>query len=143
MNCIFPGSFNPWHKGHNEVIYKALQVFDTVVVAQGYNPNKKEEIRFLSKEGIGQSWDRHKLIVDKFDGRLVDYIHKYNYLAKQEEQIHAIVKGLRNAQDLEYETTQQYWNEDLGITLPVFYIIAGRDKRHISSSAIRLLEKFK
>ena len=38
---------------------------------------------------------------------------------------------------------QQYWNEDLGQTIPTFYVISGRDKCHISSSAIRAINKFK
>ena len=38
--AIYPGSFNPWHKGHEDILTKALKVFDTVLIATGYNPEK-------------------------------------------------------------------------------------------------------
>ena len=55
----------------------------------------------------------------------------------------AIIKGLRNSADFEYEKIQQYWNEDLGMKIPTIYIISNRNLTHISSSAIRAIEKIR
>ncbi len=55
----------------------------------------------------------------------------------------AVIRGIRNGQDLEYERTQQYWNEDLGIRVPTVCFITDRKLVHISSSAIRAVEKVK
>ena len=41
--AIFPGSFNPWHQGHEDVLKKSLQVFDKVILVQMQNPDKKED----------------------------------------------------------------------------------------------------
>ena len=57
--------------------------------------------------------------------------------------ISAVIRGLRDANDFEFEKKQQYWNEDLGILIPTLYIICDRKLSHISSSAIRQIEKFK
>lgn len=132
MVAIYPGSFNPFHKGHKDVLEKALQVFEYVIVAQGINPDKKIEFDITKVHDMDiENEDRISCI--KYSGLLKDCISIWNP--------DVIIKGLRNAQDLEYETTMQYWNEDLGITIPTFYVITDRNLRHISSSAIRSLEK--
>lgn len=147
--AIYPGSFNPLHRGHVDVIEKALKVFDKVILAKGINPDKnKIEDRFIKHGDSIVTARLKKLNPDKslidieiFDGLLTNYI--------EDKIVHsdglfeyAIIKGLRNGQDLEFEKNQQYWNEDLGINIPFFYIIADRNNCHISSSAIRGLEKF-
>lgn len=39
---IYPGSFNPWHDGHQDILNKALRIFDKIIVLQGHNPSKPE-----------------------------------------------------------------------------------------------------
>ena len=55
----------------------------------------------------------------------------------------AIIRSLRNGDDLQYEMNQQYWNEDLGLTIPVVYFMCDRSLSHISSSAIRQITKIR
>ncbi len=55
----------------------------------------------------------------------------------------AVVRGLRNGTDLQYEMNQQYWNEDLGLNVPIVYFITDRKLSHISSSAIREIKCLK
>ena len=108
-------------------------VFDRVIIAQGYNPQKSNPELIPETNEFGN-----------YKGRV--WVRHYTCLLKHfadDFQPDAVIKGLRNAQDLEYETTQQYWNEDLGIEIPTFYVITDRKLRHISSSAIRQVEKFK
>lgn len=127
--AVFPGSFNPFTIGHKEVVEKALQVFDRVIVAKGVNPKKYDALAIWDvKLPLGAEFM-------EFTGLTVDFAKNVK--------ADAIIKGLRNAQDLEDETTQQYWNEDLGLEIPIYYIICGRDKRHISSTAVRQLKKLK
>lgn len=126
--AIFPGSFNPWHEGHQEILDKALEVFDKVIVAQGINPTKSVPKTLVILHP--------RVEVIQFSGLLIDKI-------KILSEIKAIVKGLRNSNDFLYEQTQQYWNEDLGIIIPTFYIISNRNKVHISSSAIKIIQGFK
>lgn len=138
--AIYPGSFNPWHKGHTDILVKALQVFDKVVVAPAKNPDKENygfDLRDLFKNSAGLNHDRIR--VKPFEGLLVDFVEHLQI--SYEDDICAIIRGLRNGHDLQYETNQQYWNEDLGLTIPVVYFITDRSHGHISSSAIRALRK--
>lgn len=121
--AVFPGSFNPWHDGHLDVYEKASQVFDKVIIARGINPSKP-----ITDSSIPVTYE-------EFDGLLVDFCKKVGATA--------VIRGLRNTKDFQYELEQQYWNEDLGLDIPTLYIITDRKLCHISSSAIRMLEKFK
>lgn len=141
--AIYPGTFNPWHKGHRDVLNKARRIFDTVCVAYGGNPDKPMLDQNKNFERLKfEIGDLNGVEVVRFDGLLVDFIHSIN------TPIHAIVRGLRNGQDLENERLQQYWNEDLAkeselYLPPTVYIVTSRDLVHISSSAIRAVEKIK
>ena len=70
-----------------------------------------------------------------FTGLLSEYLEGKDYVA--------IVRGLRNGYDLQYEMNQQYWYEDLGIKIPIIYFVTDRKLSHISSSAIREIERAK
>lgn len=131
--AVYPGSFNPWHSGHTDVLFKALKIFDEVIVAKGWNPDKPETAKDIEAPFNLSS----SATIKYYDGLLRDFIESLP------EKPCAIIKGIRNYQDLEYEKTQQYWNEDLGIDIPVVYFITDRNLSHISSSAIRALEKVK
>lgn len=127
--AIYPGSFNPWHRGHQDVLNKTLEVFDRVVIAIGINPDK-EDNSFIPSDNFPSN-----VSVIKYSGLLKDFVAGSNFSA--------IIKGIRNSTDFEYEKVQQYWNEDLGIVIPTFYIISNRNYVHVSSSAIRQINKFK
>jgi len=131
--AIFPGSFNPWHDGHEDVLNKALMIFDKVILSQGFNPQKPDEKALFPAYLTVKYGD--KIAMTWSQGLLVDQLKALP--------VHAVIKGLRNATDLEYEKTQQYWNEDLGIEIPTVYIVTDRKYSHISSSAIRQVERFK
>lgn len=128
--AIYPGSFNPWHDGHHSILFQAVRIFDKVIVAYGKNPEKiNHRGHPLNAPNFGKNLVEYK----QFDGFLKDFVEKENACC--------IIRGLRNGQDFEYEKSQQYWNEDLGIKIPTLYIIADRNLTHISSSAIRQINK--
>jgi pantetheine-phosphate adenylyltransferase len=132
--AIYPGSFNPWHEGHHDIVTKALQVFDKIVIAQGVNPDKKfSDVKIPAIHSYGEFSDKVQVV--KFRGLLVDLI-----IAHPEWEICANVRGLRNSNDLLFEQTQQYWNERLGIKVPTVYFVCAKDLVDISSSAIRIVE---
>ena len=134
--AIYPGSFNPWHKGHLDILTKALDVFDQVVIAQGINPSKGVPENSLMSKEFGSM-----VRVVTFSGFLHKFIRKLD--AEQNTTIHAVIRGLRNGADLQYEQNQQYWYEDLGLKIPIVYFITDRKLGHISSSAIREIEKIR
>lgn len=141
--AIYPGSFNPWHEGHEEILQRALQIFGKVIVAVGTNPEKSASADEAVKELIARlSYGIKNGCVEvvKFEGLLADYVNGLNEL---DYKVHAVVRGLRNTQDFEFEKAQLYWNQDLKIGVPTMFFIAGRNTSHISSSAIRAIKAMK
>ena len=146
MKAIYPGSFNPWHLGHEDILRKALGIFDEVVVARGINPEKENKTIIISNnqladaingslfdEDIGNYKD-YRVKCVTFNGLLVDEVKKQN--------VNAVIRGLRNGDDLQYEMNQQYWSEDLGLKVPIVYFICDRKLSHISSSMLRMVGSF-
>lgn len=127
---IYAGTFNPWHKGHSDILNKALQVFDKVIVAIGEN---KTKVKKYSENNIPQ-FSNGCIEVVYFKGLLVDYIKSINF---HELKCCSVIRGLRNGSDLQYEMNMQYWNEDLGLDIPVVYFICDRKLSHYSSSMIK------
>jgi len=129
---VYPGSFKPWHLGHTDIVLKSLGIFDQVIIAQGNNQDKPKTTTL--------SWDfpeelekyKHRIKHEFFDGPLKHFI--------EEKRFNAVIRGLRNGNDLQYEMNNQYWNEDVGVKIPFVYFITDRRLAHVSSSAIRGLE---
>jgi pantetheine-phosphate adenylyltransferase len=142
--AIFPGSFNPFHEGHLEVVTKAAPLFDKIIVAIGTNPDKyvDQGELFKRQQTILKMTDDLNVSVTNFSGLLSDFIEDIQS-ENQENQVVAIIRGLRNSQDFENEKTQQYWYEDTGISIPILYIISDRRLVHVSSSGIRALDKYR
>lgn len=137
--AVYPGSFNPWHDGHSDILRKALKVFGRVIVARGVNPDKlTSDYSFESLydfSNFGHEISKGSVEIKEFHGLLVNFVVECN--------ASAVIRGLRNGSDLQYEQNQQYWNEDLGLIVPTVYFICDRTLSHISSSAIRAIEKVK
>jgi pantetheine-phosphate adenylyltransferase len=138
---IYPGSFNPIHKGHLDILGQALLMFDKVLVAfPGGGADTKElsqKITFIQnsiKASIYAPLEK-RIFVTSFEGLLVDWT--------KDIKADAVIRGLRNGTDLEYEKSMLYWNQDLGLLIPTVFFITSRDLVHYSSTAIRTLTKIK
>jgi pantetheine-phosphate adenylyltransferase len=128
--AIYPGSFNPFHLGHREVVEKALQVFDRVIVAKGINPAKaNKQCPWNVKLPPGAEYI-------EFTGLTATLAKKLGACA--------LIKGIRNAQDLEEERAQQYYNKTrFGLEIPTFFVLSSNDLMSVSSTAERAIMKFK
>ena len=70
--AIYPGSFNPWHKGHEDILKKALKIFDKVLVLQGRNPLKPAP---MSKDFISEVYKvSNRAEAGFFTGLLADSV---------------------------------------------------------------------
>lgn len=139
--ALYAGSFNPWHRGHEDVLFKALNIFDKVVVAVGTNPAKpvsNEELKKRADYIKGKYLGRNDVEVITFVGLLIDLVEEM--AADEGGRPCSMVRGLRNSTDLQFEMEQQYWNEDLGLGIPICYFITDRKLVHMSSSNIRYVE---
>lgn len=147
---IYPGSFNPWHKGHQDILKKAIKCFDFVIVAKMFNPEKEND----NEKAMGELEQltakiKNKLTFDqarkvKVCGSaesLKEFLDQRFYIHGKKFCASAIIRGLRNGHDLQYEMNQQYWNEDVGVEQPFVYFITDRSLGHVSSSSIRIVDK--
>lgn len=134
---IYAGSFNPFHVGHLNILKKAEQMFDKVIVARGVNPEKKDNKIYGD---VADFLSHHQ--VDKYDCQLVDYVN-----SKRSEYVQPVlIRGLRNGYDLNQEVNLiSFVNaqaDDRGIErVPIMYIHCDKEYEHVSSSAVRMLEE--
>jgi pantetheine-phosphate adenylyltransferase len=128
--AVCPGSFDPPHNGHLDVIARTAALFDEVVVAVLVNPSKKgmfsvdERMAMLSE--ITQPHPNVR--VDSFHGLLVDYCRAHR--------ITAIVKGLRRAGDFEYELQMAQMNRALA-GVDTMFVPTGPEYAFVSSSLVK------
>lgn len=132
---IYPGSFNPFHIGHLDALLKAEKIFDEIVVAIGINPEKDVNSKINRLETL--KFQLPGKNIEEYSGFLIDYVHK-----KEDEGYDVtIVRGLRNATDLEFEMTQLRILEDQYPQVKTIFLPCDRRHSHISSSSIRAMEK--
>ncbi len=125
--AVYPGSFNPFHKGHYNVLEKAEKIFDKVIIARGINPEKKNKMVDLP-EAL-----QHRQ-VENYDGLLTDFIDSLDYDV-------TLIRGLRNTTDFQYELNQYRFLQDLKPDIKVVSLFCDKEFDHISSSAIRQLKQ--
>ncbi len=135
--CVFAGSFDPPTTGHENVIEKALEIFDGITVAVMDNPDKKclftkEERLSLLKE-LYQGEERVKVII--FEGAAVDLLKLEN--------TPFYVRGVRDSIDFEYENRNRFASEKLMPQMISVYIPAEQCETHVSSSLVRNSVKLK
>lgn len=127
--AAYPGSFNPFHPGHLRILQKAELIFDKVIIARGVNPDKDPSSIEPLPERILKNYQ-----IDQYHGLLSDYIKSKAYPL-------TVIRGLRNATDLQYEITQYRYLQDLMPEIQVVSIFSDADVEHLSSSGIRKLEE--
>jgi len=131
MKAIYPGSFDPVTNGHIDIIERASEFFDEIVVAVMINSKKQylfslEERRSLVEESFQNN---KKIKVDTFEGLLVDYMRQHHY--------RAIIKGLRTLTDYGYEAQMALTNKNLFKEAETFFIHSSEKYSFLSSSIIR------
>ena len=128
--AVFPGSFDPITLGHCEIIEKACEVFDEVIVSVGNNSDKNyrfsidQRLKFISDEFKNNS----KVYVEKYQGLTVDFCKNKN--------VKHIVRGLRNPADFEFEKKIALFNNSLENVETIFFLTSPKNA-FISSSMVR------
>ncbi len=129
--CVYPGTFDPAHLGHIDIVKRALNIFETVVIAVAENPKKKplfslEERVEMFKESLKEYEDR--IIVEGFDGLLIDFMKNYD--------TNIIVRGVRLFTDFEYELQIAMTNYKLA-EAETFFMMPSQEYIHISSTIVK------
>ncbi len=135
--AVCPGTFDPITNGHVDVIERALNLFDKIIVLVGENPNKKEN--FTSEERVDmirEVFGKHdtRLEVDHFDGLLLDYLKK--------RKVSIMVRGLRALSDFEFEFQRALMNRELLPEVETVFVMTKDDYAFVSSSILKEVAMF-
>ncbi len=129
--CVYPGTFDPVHLGHLDIVKRTLNIFEKVVIAISENPKKNplftaDERVDMFKNSLLEFDDR--IIVKKFSGLLVDFMKKY--------ETKIIVRGVRLFTDFEYELQIAMTNFKLD-KVETFFMMPSQELIHISSTIVK------
>lgn len=133
--AIFPGSFDPFTNGHLDLVRRARQTFDRVIVAVLNNPEKhplftvEERMKLITAAVEPLS----AVEVDSFMGLLVDYVKL--------KQATVIVRGIRNGSDLDAEVPMAQMNEHMYPEAVTLFLAARPEFSHFSSSLVKQVAK--
>lgn len=129
--AIFPGSFDPFHEGHYDILVRAQKLFKKIIIFIGNN-NQKNSTDFLKRlEQIKKFLElrNNKVRIVYGNENTVDIAKKYhcNY----------IIRGIRNINDFEYELDFFHQNKKLNHRIEIVYFMAEYKFKEIQSSKIR------
>ena len=133
--ALFPGSFDPFTKGHEDIVVRALSLFDEIIIGIGHNSNKA---RYFPIEKMIR-W-----IEETFEGKPVKVV-AYNDLTANvavEMGANFLLRGLRNTTDFEYENSISQVNRFLVDGLETIFLITSPALAPISSTIIRDLHRY-
>ncbi|MDO4311048.1 MAG: pantetheine-phosphate adenylyltransferase [Prevotella sp.] len=132
---IFTGSFDPFTVGHDDIVRRALPLFDRIVIGVGYNERKKtmltpdERVAAIATLYAGEP----RIEVRSYSDLTVDFARR--------EQAGFIIKGVRSVKDFEYEREQADINRRIGGVETVL-LYAAPQFESVSSSMVRELMHF-
>jgi pantetheine-phosphate adenylyltransferase len=129
--AVYAGSFDPVTFGHLDLIDRASELFDRVIVAIGVHPTRKalftadERIALLMEVTKGNP----RVVVERFDGLLIQYCQRVG--------ARVIVRGLRAATDFEYELQIAHANADMAPGVDTVFLPTRANYGFISASLVR------
>lgn len=133
--AIYPGSFDPIHNGHLDVIERATRLWDRVVVAVAYNEAKSGFFDPFERVHLIEAATSHLDTVEvvSFHGLLVDFV--------AERKADVVVRGLRAVSDFEYEFQMALMNRSLSEDLETVFLMPSQENIYLSSRIVKEVAK--
>lgn len=135
--AVCPGSFDPVTLGHLDIIERASNLFDKVIVLVSFNPSKNKAVFSVNERmDMIQKVTTHldNVVVDCYSGLLADYLKMTGACA--------IVKGLRAVSDFEYEFQMALANKKLYSGAETVFLTTRGENMYLSSSLVKELASF-
>jgi len=137
---IYPGTFDPITNGHLDIIERASELFDEVIVALARNSQKsplfseQERLKLVERSLMECCPHRTNIRTDAFQGLLVEYATARNATA--------VVRGLRAMSDFEYEFQMALMNRKLAPTISTVFLMPHEEYTYLNSTIIRELARY-
>ena len=135
MKVLIPGSFDPPTNGHIDVISRCAKVFDEVLVGVIVNPSKKSLLSTETRELMLNEIlsETTNITIKTFEGLLVDFA--------KDNDVKALVKGLRAMTDFDYEFQMAQMNSNLA-DFETIFIPASPEYGYVSSSMVKEIDSY-
>lgn len=129
--AVFPGSFDPFTRAHQDLVERGLRLFDCIIVAVGANSAKKGLLSVEKRvEGIRKTFEGYAQVeVESYRGLTVDYC--------KVKGAGVILRGIRNSQDLIFEQAIASNNAELAGDIESVFLMSDKSLSHISSTIVR------
>ncbi|MCL5116171.1 MAG: pantetheine-phosphate adenylyltransferase [Firmicutes bacterium] len=134
--AIYPGSFDPLHNGHLDVIQRAAAVFDSVIVAVFVNAGKKAVFDAGTRVRLVRESTAHlpNVSVEEGSGLLVDYARSRD--------AGVIIRGLRAVLDFDYEFQFALMNKKMAPDIETVFMLTNESHAYLSSTLIKELASY-
>jgi pantetheine-phosphate adenylyltransferase len=135
--AVYPGSFDPFHLGHENISRRAAELFDELVIAVGFNPTKVPTVTADARvKAIGEVMaDLPNVSVVSFSGLAVDYVRSRG--------ASFMVRGIRALADTEYEFSMSLTNSTLAPEIETVFLMADKEFANLSSTLIRQIAQYR
>jgi pantetheine-phosphate adenylyltransferase len=128
--AVYPGSFDPITRGHEDLVRRSLVFADRVIIAVAVNSAKQPLFSLEERVGLIRQAVAHPGVeVQSFEGLLVDFARRVG--------ASLLVRGLRAVSDFEYEFQMALMNRHLAPTLETVFLVPAFDLTYLSSSMVR------
>ncbi len=129
--AIFPGSFDPITRGHENIILRSIPLFDKIIISLGQNSEKKHYFTLKQRRSFIETvfLNYPTIVVDQYSGLTVDYCKKVG--AK------FILRGLRTSADFEFERSIGQVNKKLYPAIETVFMLTLPEYTAINSSVVR------
>lgn len=129
--AVFPGSFDPFTVGHEDIVLRASNLFDRIIVAIGVHSTKQPLLRIEARVSmVNLVFDSIESVsADSFEGLTVDYCRKVNATH--------MLRGIRTAADFEYERAIAQINKRMLPTVESIFLLTSPEHTPINSTIIR------
>jgi pantetheine-phosphate adenylyltransferase len=132
--AVYPGSFDPITKGHEDLIHRSLEFVDQLIVAVAVNVAKQPLFSLEERVALIKQTVSDKVDVRSFDGLLAEFAKSVNAAV--------IVRGLRAVSDFEYEFQMALMNRNLAPRIETVFLVPAFDLTYLSSSLVREVARF-
>ena len=129
--AVFPGSFDPFTVGHEDIVLRALNLFDHIIVAVGVHSMKQSLMTIEARvRMINKVFEAHEQVtVDSFEGLTVDYCSRVKATH--------MLRGIRTAADFEYERAIAQINKKMLPTVESVFLLTAPEHTPVNSTIIR------